>query len=263
MEQDKQIFYKLPEYYDIAFSYDIGHESNIIRNIFKKHAPFDIKKILEPACGTGRFLTAFPKYGIKITGYDLSESFVEYADNKIKNAGMSDFAEAVIGNMKNIRFDKKYDSAFNSINSLGYLLKDEDIISHFRNTADSINTGGVYVIHIDCCAENSDTENSFSEWECKRNDITVNIKWGFAVNDKVRKISNQKCILKINDNGKTILLDDLHELRLWYYDDLKKLIAASEKLKLEAIFDESFNEVPLNSNITGELGNLYYVLKVI
>lgn len=260
---DNFVLYNSPLYYDIAFSYDIKHEMQIYERIFNSHVPFKVNNLLEPACGTGRFLVAFPGRGIKITGYDLSDSFVKYANLKIVKSGFKDFAKAVTADMKTAKFDRVFDSAFTPINSIGYLLKDEDIICHFRNTASSVKKGGVYVIHLDCYCNNPENEKSFSEWECSRDGISVNIKWGFARSDLTGKLSHQKCIMKIEDRGNVKEIEDNHILRLWLYEDLKDLIKRSECIELIAIYNEDFTGIPPESEITGEMGNLYYVLKVI
>ena len=66
----------------------------------------------------------------------------------------------------------------------------------------------------------------------------------------------------ITENGKTFVLEDRHELRLWFFEDLKNLIRESGKFRLEAIYNEKHNQITFDTHINGELGNLYYVLKV-
>jgi len=45
------------------------------------------------------------------------------------------------------------------------------------------------------------------------------------------------------------------------YEDIQKLIKESGKFRLEAIYDEDGKSVDLDANITGSMGNLFYVLK--
>jgi hypothetical protein len=67
----------------------------------------------------------------------------------------------------------------------------------------------------------------------------------------------------IVDHGENIEIVDNHILRLWIYADLKELINRSRIFRLEAIYNEKEKEVPLDSHINGEMGNLYYILKVL
>jgi hypothetical protein len=67
----------------------------------------------------------------------------------------------------------------------------------------------------------------------------------------------------VTDHGENIEIVDNHILRLWIYKDIKELINKSQVFMLEAIYSEKESEIPLGSHINGEMGNLYYILKVI
>ena len=50
--------YRLPLYYDIAFTWDVGPEIEFFGRLFEKYVPHPVKHVLEPACrhepATGR-----------------------------------------------------------------------------------------------------------------------------------------------------------------------------------------------------------------
>ena len=52
--------YDLPHIYDIAFSWDLSEEIDFFKLVFETHVDFPVAHILEPACGTGRFLRTLP-----------------------------------------------------------------------------------------------------------------------------------------------------------------------------------------------------------
>jgi SAM-dependent methyltransferase len=137
--------YNLPKYYDVAFSWDITFEIKLFKKFFKKYVPFEVKNILEPACGTGRFLVSFPEYGYHITGYDNSPEMIEYTQKRISDEGLRNRAAVITGDMRSTKFKTQFDAAINSINSLGYLLSDDDILSHLRNTGESLRSEGIYI----------------------------------------------------------------------------------------------------------------------
>jgi hypothetical protein len=68
--------------------------------------------------------------------------------------------------------------------------------------------------------------------------------------------------MRIEDEaqGKKFMFIEPHVLRLWYFEDFKRLSRAGG-FALKAIYNQSYERVPLDSHITGELGNLYYILK--
>jgi len=258
----REKIYNLPKYYDIAFSWDNTKEIEAFKRFCEQHVGFTVKHILEPACGTGRFLITLPKYGYHITGYDNNPNMVASAKEKIQAAGNDKMADVFLMDMKQGSLGKKYDSAINSINSLGYLLTDEDILSHLRNTGESIKRGGIYIIHLACAWDKLESHQD-EGWTMKRGKISVRTVWDIKKEDRQKQLSYQVCKMHIEDHGETIEIVDHHTLRLWFYDDLKKLINSSQKFQLEAIYNEKQEGIPLNIHITGELGNLYYILKVL
>ncbi len=80
--------YRLPLYYDIAFSWDLEPEIDVFERIFERHVPGRVERVLEPACGTGRFLRALPRRGYRVTGYDAEPAMVDYARRSVREAGV-------------------------------------------------------------------------------------------------------------------------------------------------------------------------------
>ena len=258
----KRNIYNLPEYYDIAFSWDITREIEMFKRFFEKHADIAVEEILEPACGTGRFLITFPRYGYKITGYDNNPKMVTYAKGRIRTAGYDNMADVLLMDMKSAKTDKKFDSALNSINSLGYLLTDEDILSHLQHTGASIRRGGIYIVHLACAWDVLEPHEE-EGWTLQRDDISIRTVWHINTEDRQKKLSYQVCKMFITDHDEKKEIVDNHILRLWIYEDIIKLISKSRVFRLEAIYDEKEREVPIDSHISGEMGNLYYILKVV
>jgi SAM-dependent methyltransferase len=258
--------YNLPLYYDIAFSWDAAVEIKPFQRYFEKYVPFAVKDILEPACGSGRFLVSLPRYGYHVTGYDNNPKMVEHARKRIAAAGVSNKAQVILGDMRTQSFDRKFDSAICPINSLGHLTSDEDILSHFIHTGDSLKSGGIYIIQMNCASdqfEPPDSEEIGDDWVFERDGIVVKTRWDIEQEDKDRKLSHQVCRMAIDDHGQHISVVDRHTIRLWLFDDLKHLIETSGKFSLGDIYDNNFKQVSRDTRISGELGNLYYILKVL
>lgn len=264
--------YRLPEYYDVAFSWDaISQEIDILRTCFSRHATRRVETLLEPGCGTGRFLVQLPGHGYRLTGYDASPAMVIYARERILRAGLQNVATVLEADMRTAKFESRFDSAFNVINTIGYLLSDEEIVAHFSNTARSLQRGGVYVIQLGCAGTDPGASDSQTgapgtkaaeEWTCERDDIRVRTTWACDSEDRQQKLSYQVCRMDIDDHGHQLTLEDRHTMRLWLYPELVGLIEECGEFRLEAIYDSDGRRIPLSTHITGEMGNLYYVLKV-
>ncbi len=260
LAEEELILYNLPKYYDIAFSRDVSGEINFYISCFKRYCSFEVKRVLEPACGSGVFLLAFPKYGYYITGYDLSPKMVEYANEKIEKAGLSHRAKAIVGDMVTMRFNDKFDAAIIAINSLGYLHTDQEIVSHFKAISESLVEGGLYIVEISCACHNLEREKRPDEtWFAEMNGVKIEATWNPYHYDTKNKLRCVKFRMRGQDNGRTFEFEEEHKLRLWYYEDFKRL-AQEGGFKIEAIYNQEYQPIPIDSHITGELGALYYVL---
>lgn len=258
--ENECMLYKMPLYYDIIFERDVSKEIEFYIDCFKKYSKINVKNILEPACGTGIFLTNFPRYGYSITGYDISENMVNYSTEIIKKQGYYDKASVILGDMRVLTFDPKLDAAIISINSLGYLLTDDAIIEHFKSMSKSIGKGAIYIVEIVCAYKDIKKERKPDEtWHAERNSIKIEATWSPYQYDKIKKIRHVRFKMKVEDNSQTHIFEEKHELRLWFYRDFKDLIQKGG-FRIEAIFNQEFQELNPNSFIIGELGALYYVL---
>jgi len=251
--------YEHPEYYDVAFSWDLDPEVEFFGRVFREHAPFEVRRILEPCCGTGRFLLALPRHGYSVTGYDINPRVVEYATKRVEEEGDPAAACAIEGDMVSARFDRQFDAALNSINSLGYLRTDGEIVRHLSNTGDALRPGGVYIVHV-ACAWDGEPALDHNTWVMERNGVRVRTTWTVEREDREAKLSHQLCSMEIEDHGSRLVLVDRHVLRLWTYDDLRELVERSGSLCLIAVYSEDFRPLPIDSHVSGELGNLYHIL---
>ncbi|TFG22407.1 MAG: class I SAM-dependent methyltransferase [Promethearchaeota archaeon] len=255
-------FYNLAKYYDLAFFRDADRDIEFFNGCFKRYCKNNVKRILEPACGPGLFLEYLPKYGYIILGYDLNPAMINFSKERLKRLNISDHnADAIIGNMMTARFDQKFDAAFICINSIGYLRKDAEIISHFENMYDSLNDGGLYIIEISFKCDNLQNEKKIDDtWYIKRDGVELEVTWAINWYDVEKRIRHVDFKMRVNDNGKIINVEESHDLRLWIYDEFK-LFAKSSGFEIVGIYNQNYEEIPMLSAITGELGALFVVLK--
>ena len=256
--------YNLPLYYDIAFSWDIEPEIEFFGQLFREHVPFPVERMLEPACGAGRFLVALPRHGYRVTGYDTSQAMLDYARQRVAEVGTPDAVTLVRAEMESAVFPREFDAALNSINSLGYLLDDDCVVSHFRLTGEALKPGGIYIVHISC-AWDGPPDNGRNIWEVERDGVRVKTTWTVESENRETRRSHQLCTMEIDDRGEKRVLIDRHEMRLWVYEEFRELIQRSGTLELAAIYAEGKGRkrVPLDSHINGEMGNLYYILRAL
>jgi ubiquinone/menaquinone biosynthesis C-methylase UbiE len=76
-------------------------------------APVDGKKVLEVACGTGRFTVMLAERGADIVGVDISEPMLQEGRAKAQRAGVDDHLELMRGDAARLPFpDDHFDAVF-------------------------------------------------------------------------------------------------------------------------------------------------------
>jgi ubiquinone/menaquinone biosynthesis C-methylase UbiE len=255
-------FYQIPLYYDIIFGGDVTEEIQFYERVFNEYAGVKVQRVLEPACGPGLYMENLAKAGFTVTGYDLAPPMVKFTQERINREGLQDKVTVVEGDMRSITFPEKFDAAINQINSLGYLTKEEDIISHFKVTADSLNEGGVYIVELTIKCNDFELEHKENEtWTEERDGVTCTATWRPDHYDMEKKIRYVKFSMHVDDNGKSYDVAETHELRLWTQEDIERLAKAGG-LELVAIIDGNFNVVPEGTCVTGDTYDYpYFILR--
>ncbi len=249
--------YNHPEIYDIAFSWNLSEEIRFFKRVFETHVPFPVKHILEPACGTGRMLRALEGFGFQVTGYDVNPIMVQYAKDSI--AADEKNARVMLAEMASAEIPGVFEAAVNSINSIGYLHSDDDIVSHLRTTGSSLREKGVYVLHLNFAHKGELPDGDF--WTLERGGIRVSTSWRILNEDRETKLSHQVCTFEVEQNGKIDRFEECHTLRLWLFSDLEKLAQRSGIFEVAAIYGEEFEELEDEEHLTEELENVYVILR--
>jgi len=257
----REKLYDMSKYYDIAFSWDMSKEIEFYIQCFKKYVPFKVQNLLEPACGSGRYLIEFPRYGYQITGYDINHNMIRYTQEKISRADVNDQSAVVYGDMRSFNGQKKYDSAFNPINSFCYLLSDNEIKGHFDSIANSVKSGGIYILEFSYALGDLEDLDPI-QWQMEREGVSVETIWRVKKEDPRKKIGYEECEMKIDDNRKHFEFREEQIQRLWFYKDFEGLVEENGRLELIAIYNQKHHIVSSTKSINGDMWNLYHILRI-
>lgn len=255
-------FYNLPKYYDLAFVRDTEGDINFFINCFRRYSGIEVKHVLEAACGPGLFLEMMAKRGYNMLGFDLNPAMVEYSKKRLKEQAISKIkADVIVANMKDFKFEEKFDAGFVCINSLGYLKTEQEIISHFKSMNNTLNKGGIYIVEISCKCDDIKSEKKVDEnWHVKEDGVEIDLKWVIKSYDVNKRLRNIDFKMVVNDNGTEIVVEEEHELRLWIFEEFREF-ARSGGFEIVGIFNQNYQLISEQEQITGELGVLYFILK--
>ena len=104
-------------------------------------------KILEPMCGTGRFLVPLLERGYSITGFDYSPFMLDVCRRKCKERGLS--CNLLEATFETFSLDENYNLIFISSGSFGHLITIQQITQALQFIASRLNPKGKFVFEIE------------------------------------------------------------------------------------------------------------------
>ncbi|MCA9052257.1 MAG: class I SAM-dependent methyltransferase [Planctomycetaceae bacterium] len=163
--------YDHPKYYDLLFGSDCRAELRFLQGCFRKYGRKNTRRLFEPACGTGRLLIKLAKAGYDVAGTDLNPHAVDFCNDRLERHG---FPRSVfVGDMSNFTVRKKFDAAFNTINSFRHLSSERQAENHLRCMADALQPGGLYLLGLHLTPKTGPYTEEES-WTARRGHLSIN-----------------------------------------------------------------------------------------
>ena len=103
-------------------------------------------KLLDLCCGYGRHSIEFAQRGFEVTGYDLSDSFIEKAKKDSSELGLK--IEFVRGDMRKLPFDHQFDAVVNIFTSFGFFDSESDDMKVTKGVSRALKKGGLFLLDL-------------------------------------------------------------------------------------------------------------------
>ena len=85
-----------------------ARECDFLVGCFDRHAQRRVRRLFEPACGSGRLLVKLAQRGFKVLGWDLSGASVDYCNRRLKRHGLP--PAAALGDIVNVTLPAKVET---------------------------------------------------------------------------------------------------------------------------------------------------------
>jgi SAM-dependent methyltransferase len=102
--------------------------------------------VLDMPCGPGRHLIHLAARGLRVTGVDLTQSYLDDARERLRGAGLS--AELIRADMRELLRPASYDAILHLYSSFGYFDDPRDDLRLLRNMRESLREGGCVVLEL-------------------------------------------------------------------------------------------------------------------
>lgn len=122
---------------------DHNEWADFIEECVSRFSDIPVKEICETACGTGSMACELAKRGYSVTAGDLSEDMLTAAEMKARDMNLS--VRFVLQDMRSAKMYSEKDLAICLLDSMNYLLKNEDIASALESAYGCIKKGGLFI----------------------------------------------------------------------------------------------------------------------
>ena len=211
------------DYYDIraeAMIRNVGQELEFFKFIFDSFANTSVSDILDVGCGTGRHSVPLMQSGYSITGLDLNQTMLDMFREKAESENLN--PRIFNKDMREIDFDDEFDAIICMNTAFQYLLTDEDILKTLGAFHSALKPGGVVIMDLMNFMSllGGYKENMVNHYS--RDGVSYMQAISHSV-ENVPGIWNHREFGVIEDSGRTLTYDELHQLRIVNYNEMRRL----------------------------------------
>lgn len=226
--------YDFPVYYDLIFGSDWAAEFKFLEAVFQKHVDGKVKRVFEPACGTGRLLYRMSKAGYTADGIDLNDKAIDYCNARLKKHGLK--SSSWVADMSDFKVKKPYDAAFNTINSFRHLATEKMAADHLRCMASAIRPGGIYALGFHLTPLKG-TPTDTESWSARRGHLVVNTQMWPRDKDPKKRMERFNIRFDIHRPTGSSRIDDCLELRSYTAKQFQSLLKSVPEWEVDAVYD--------------------------
>jgi SAM-dependent methyltransferase len=253
----EESWYNYPRYYDIAFRSETREEADFIEAACRKYCPFRARRLLEPACGTGRLMTELAARGYTTTGLDQSRPALEYLRRRLARRRLR--GTVIEDDMADFRLARPVDAAYNTFDGFRHLLSEASARSHLECVAASLRRGGIYLLGFHLLPPDA-SEECIERWSERHGGTRVAVTLRVLATDRRRRLETLRVSLKVRSGAKELRLRDDFRFRMYTAAQFRRLLATVPSLELCDVYDFWY-EIDNPLKLTNELSDTVFILR--
>lgn len=231
-------WYDTPRYYDVVSEEGTREEVDFLEDIVEQHGRRGRRRVLEPACGSGRLVAELASRGWRATGSDISRPMLDFARRRLRHAGLR--ATLRYADMANFRERRRFELAHCLVSTFKYLPTEADARSHLECVARCLLPNGLYVLGLHL------TDYDYTGLQRERRvatrghtKIVCNIQGWPA--DPRRRSEKIRSRLVVSDNGVEKRSETCWTFRTYDSRQVRRLLRSVPSLEHVATYDFTYN----------------------
>lgn len=243
MPTEHRDWYDTPLYYDIIFEDGTKAEANFMEGIFQRHAlpTGEGRRLLEPACGSGRLVLEMARRGWQVAGFDGNARMLDFARARLSDVGQ----EALLWEDWMQSFDLPegvapgFDLAHCLVSTFKYLLREKDAADCLRRVAAALRPGGLFLLGLHL-TDYTEGKESHERWVAGRDGVEVICNTHTWPADVKARQEELRTRLDITDHGRTHRQETRWTFRTYNAAQLKALLKKVPELELCEVHDFTY-----------------------
>jgi SAM-dependent methyltransferase len=250
-------WYDWPQYYDMAFRSETKPEADFLEAAFEKYCPFRARRLLEPACGTGRLVAEMAGRGYRMTGLDLSRPSLDYLRRRLRRRGLR--AEVFWADMADFHLRRPVDAAFCTFDGFRHLLTEHAARCHIECVARWLRPGGIYVLGFHLLPPDA-AEECIERWTERRGSTQVTTTLRVLATDRRRRTEVLRISTLVRRSRQVLRLRDEFPLRMYTVAQFRRLLATVPEFELRDVYDFWYDiSEPLE--LSDEMSDTVFILQ--
>ena len=232
---EKPDWYDYPQYFDLGFQDETEKEVAFLPLAFERFGTGEMKRILEPGCGSGRLIVSLAEKGYDVTGFDLSDSMLKFLNKQLAKKKLK--ATTYKQDMTTFEVDEPYDVVLNTFYTFRHLLTEDAAESHFHAVAKALRPGGLFFFGLHLLPHYAD-ERCIERWTSKTGSTSVTFTLKVVEWDRRKRIETLRISMLIRKPKQepTRVRSEIY-LRTYRVQQLQSLLKKIPELELVETYD--------------------------
>ena len=238
MKTVRDSIYNYPKYYDLVYGSDYRAELYFLEDCFERYCSHVVRRLFEPACGTGRLLRHFARAEYEVSGVDLCQPAVAYCNERL--ARIDDRSRVRVGDMTDFQVRRKFHAAFNTINSFRHLLTGRQAVSHLQCISEGLVKGGIYVLGVHL-TPTVGVACSDENWSARRGHLVVNTSMWLKERNLAKRYEEFHIQFDVYTPTQQMRIQDEIKFRTYTRPQILDLAARVPTLEIAGVHDFGYD----------------------
>jgi len=235
-------WYDSPRHYDMVYADYTGPETRFLEAMLSRHGPpaRGPRRILEPACGSGRLVESLARRGHRVWGFDLNPRQLAYARERLRRRGLrARLWQDELGGFRLPAGAGGLDLAHCLVSTFKYLLRESEAVRHLRRVAAALRPGGLYVLGLHL-TDYANPAADHERWSARKGrTLVVSDTWSAPARRRARTEA-MRTRMRIREGDKAWVTETEWTFRTYGPGQLRALLRKVPGLELAACHDFNY-----------------------